>query len=466
MATYALPTNIILGNNAESVPKVVFPFRDALNKLTGGTGVNPVTDIGDPAAGIDVSPLSYQAGSQDLEDGLVDGALATPVGGYYFAYGSGNRATPQSNPFLFAQVFGMEIAEFFSWWYEGTVGIGAEVDAEMVLKSVPGPAWVPGTLNGLDSGMKLMEWQIAQQNNAGQRGLGGSIYDGNTGNQSTFPNALGKHDYANMIVFPICATAGESGGWFKEAVTLKKMTLGKWSDGSIIKIRLADEPKWIHLLAFPNVAAPDAIDSTTPLADVANGNYNCLEYNMPLGDSSTINGLFPNWPDVADSIIALGIKHYYIGTWQTPFRGRVLLVNRWWYNTLTIQEQQAITSAAYQCAMSNLAYMMQGQDAIIDRFQLLGGVVHESLPRDYLGVLREATDEIMETYNSPNKTPPPPGYTASSEDSPREYEAMMRHCRAFCRHNSVRWRSGNLDRRFRFGSRLDYVPNLQPDVKL
>lgn len=408
MATYQMETNLALGNEAESVPAIVDPLRDALNKMSGGAGA------GDPAATFDVAPLTNNGySSQVLVDHLVDGT-------YQFAFGSANRIPTGSDEMIFAHMFGMEIQEFISWWYHGTPGAGVAVNGAYGASE--------------DSGAGLIAKQISLQPTENRGGLAGT------------------HDYSNMVVFPICVTAGEAGGWYKEPVTLKKMLDGLWADGSAIKIRLADEPQLVHQLVFPNVATPAPVLSGSWLQDAINGVFNCGEYNMPLGDSSTTNGMFPNYPLGAGGIVDAGLKHYYVSSWGTPFRGRVLMINKTFWNGLTAQQRAWIEGACYQCHMANVSYMLQGQDAIIKNFQSFGAQIHESLPLDYLTALRQGADEVYDNLRT---------QAAYQGSTGNEYGEVLDHQRIHCRANQVRWRTATQDRNWRFASRLDYAPDLR-----
>jgi len=320
-----------------------------------------------------------------------------------FAYGSANRIQTMSNPLFFAHLFGMEIVEFCSWWYAGG-----------------GAAHLAGQIASL-----------------------------------TPP-------YNNFYTFPLNCGPGESGGWYKEAITMKKVLDGKWSDGSQIKLRLADECGPVHGLAFPNTVYGSGTPSVSFLIDLKNGLFNGGELFTPLGDASTVNGLFPNWPNVTGSIIDAGIKHFYLQTWQTPFRGRCLFVTKDWFdNILSGPEREMIKSAAAKCHMQNVAYLLQGQDTIIKQFQTLGGIIHERLPNDYLTALRAATDEIYRRN--------------VVADSTNMLGATLAHQRDFIRKNHVRWQAGNLDRAWRFKGRTSmgvigpnniggYESDLHPDT--
>ena len=366
MAAYVFETDLTLGNEAESVPALVDPFRVPLDVMSGSSiTLDPLTNVGD--------------GGSAMMARLFAGTIK-------FAYGSANRIPTESDEFIFAHLFGMEVQEFCSWWYSG--GGDAHIAA-----------------------------QIAT--------LGGGADD--------------------VVVYPINVSSGESGGWYKEAVTMKKMIDGKWSDGTDIKIRLADEAKVAHLKAFPAVQTPAPVLSGSWLQDAKNGVFNCGEYNSPLGDSSVANGMFPNYPSGVGGITEL-LKHYYIGSWQTPFRGRCLFVNKTFHDSLPASEQAMIKAAAYQCHMQNMSYQLQGQDAIIKQFQSFGAIIHEQLPNDYQMALRQAVDEI---------------YTEEFGGKGAQYAATRDHQRAFISANQVRWRSGGMDRRARFQSRLNYEADLQ-----
>lgn len=413
MPTYQCETNLALGQDGVSDPAVIDTFRDVLNKLTGGAGA------GDGAAGIDVDPLTNGGLSGNQ---LIDG-LTKAVPDFHFAYGSGNRVPGDGDEFMFAHLFGMDAAEFMSWWYVGSPGIGAELAA---LHAVP-------SLAGKDSGEALYAELIA-------------LY----GPNGVAPASVGS-DWRNVTVFPINVGPAESGGWYPEAVTLKKFQEGKWADGRQIKIRHVDETDDALIRAFPNIQSPSGTSGISFLQDAIDGVFNCGENQSPLGDIASVNGLFPNWPDVAGSIIEAGIKHYYVGSWQTPYSGYVLLVNKPWYDALGTQLKASVRAATVSAHMQNFSYQNCNQDAIIKRFQELGGVVHESLPSDVLRAVREGTDEI---------------YKEEFGGKGVNYAIPRDHQRSFIRKNAVRWRSANVDRRMRFESRPNYKAELQPDVKL
>jgi len=415
MPNYDFLTNL-LANAADNDPKLVDPFRDNLQLVSGN-------EIGQ--APILVDPLTYLGSSGSaLVDAIADTDGVPPGYGASakFGYGSGNRFPTAGNPFLFAHVFGLEVVEFCSWWYEGSPGLGAEIAALHGLG--------PGPYAGKDSGFAFMHQMMAD-------------YAPN-------PSAGGKN-WKNLVFHPINVAPGESGGWYKEALTLKKLQDGKYASGEQLKFRYADEPQLILKRAFPKVETPPPVLSGSWLQDAINHIFNGGEYSSPLGDASTSNGMFPNYPDGAGGIIEAGLKHYYIQTWATPFRGRFLFIQKDWLESLPTQQQAMIYLAATQCHMNNVAYQLQGQDAFIKRFQELGGTIHEKLPADVLAALRQATDEIYkEEYGGLGV----------------EYAAVRDHQRSFIRKNQVRWRSGNLNRRWRFNARIPYMADLQPNVKL
>lgn len=414
MPNYDFLTNL-LTNAADNDPKLVDPLRSNLLAVSQNEAGQ---------APFNVDPLTYLGSSSPaLVDAIADTDGVPPGFGASakFGYGSGNRFPTAGNPFLFAHVFGLEVAEFCSWWYEGSPGLGAEIAALHGL----GPAYT-----GLDSGFAFMHQMMVDF--------------------APNPSAGGKN-WKNLLFYPINVASGESGGWYKEALTLKKLQDGKYASGEQMKFRHADEPQLILKRAFPNVLTPPPVLAGSWLQDAFDGVFNGGEYSSPLGDASTGNGMFPNWPDVAGSIIEAGIKHYYIQTWQTPFRGRFLFIQKDWHDNLPLQQRKMIQLAATQCHMNNIAYQLQGQDAIIKRFQELGGTIHEKLPTDVLTALRQATDEIFkEEYGGLGV----------------EYAAPRDHQRSFIRKNQVRWRSGNLNRRWRFNARIPYMADLQPNVKL
>lgn len=400
MVAYQFETNIEIGNTGETSPAQIDPFRATLSALSQDD-----VSAGSP---IDVSALTNAGySSQVLVDHLVDGD-------YNFCYGSANRIPTEGDEFVFAHLFGLEPMEFVSWWYSGTPGIGALV----------GEA-------GADSGEAIIAAQIAAQPTENRGGL------------------AGDHDYSNMVVFPFMCVRGESSGWFREAITLQKLEAGYYSDETTkIKIRLADEAAPAHQRAFPNCETPGSIPGVSFLGACQSGDYTAGEFASPIVDSSTINGLFPSWPDVDGSIIAAGLTHYYMSTWQTPFRGRILMVNKTFYDGLSAAQRAMIRAAAMQAHLQNLANQDANQDAIIKQFQALGARVHRSLPTNVLLKLRQAVDEI---------------YAEEFGGKGAEYVQIRDHQRAFIRANRVGWESACLNRRWRYDGRLHYESDLQPN---
>jgi hypothetical protein len=324
-----------------------------------------------------------------------------------FAFGSANRLPTGSDEFLFAHIFGMEVQEFFSWYHAG-------------------------------GGAALIETQLA---------------------------ALGSPN-DDVMFFPIACRGPESGCWAKEQITLKKFNDGKWSDGTTVNMRLADEAKPAFKLAFPNCEIPGSTPTVSFLGDVFNKTFNAAEFNEPVGDAGTTNTLFPAWPLVDGSIVDAGLKHYYMGSWHTPYRGRSLYINRTWYLSRSTAEQAMIQAAAARCSMHQMADTLQGNDAIIKAWQDMGVRIYESMPTDVLMALRESVDEIYRQWSSDEESP-----LAAIVGSPTadelvqiaQYREMLAHQQAFIRANQVRWRAGTVDQRMRFHNRRDYAGDLQPN---
>lgn len=397
MPAYQFETNITVGNTGESSAKQMDPLRATLSALSANEG---------GAAPIDLDALTNNGySSQELVDHLVDGA-------YNFMYGSANRITSEGDELLFAHLFGLEAPEFASWFYEGTPGIGALVGSA-----------------GNDSGEQIVAAQIAAQPTENRGGVAGT------------------HDYSNMIFYPFMAVRGESSGWYREAIDIKKLEDGVYGDKvTPIKIRLADECPVAHDKAFPKCQTPGSIPGVSFLGAVQSGQYTAGEFSSPIVDSSVINGLFPNWPSGEGGVIEAGLKHYYMSTWQTPFRCRGLFINKSWHDALPAQQQAMIRHAAISAHMINMSAQNCNQDAIIKRFQELGATIHRSLPQDVLHKLRQATDEV---------------YVEWSASKGAEYAQMLAHQREFIKANRVGWESANLDRRGRFDGRTNYGANLQ-----
>ena len=404
MAAYPMETNLTIGNTGETSPAQLDPFRAVLSALS----------LDDPSAGspIDVDALTNSGyNNQELIDHLVDGTMN-------FVYASANRIPTEGDEFMWAHLFGLEPHELASWWYTGSPGLGALVGE-----------------GGADSGEAIYAAQIAAQPTEDRAG-----------------GVAGTHDYSNVIVFPMGCLRGESAGWFKEAVTMKKLRDGLYSDKTTkIKIRLADEAPKAWDIAFPNCETPGSIAGVSFLSAVQSGEYTAGEFASPIVDASQVNGLFPAYPSGAGGVIEAGMKHYYMGCWHTPTRGRCLYVRKDWFDGLSAAQQQMITSAAKDAHLQNMANQMANQDVIIEQFQALGAQVHRSLPTDVLLALREAVDAV---YTNDN------GLTGPGA---LEYAQIRDHQREFIKRNRISWESATVDRRARFNGRPNYDATLQPN---
>lgn len=272
----------------------------------------------------------------------------------------------------------------------------------------------------------------------------------------------------DLIQFPLVIRAAESGGWFPEAMTLKKMRDGKYSNGTQIKYRAFGTHADAMRLAFPAIETVETGAGFTDLGAIFADVFNSGEFNEPWGDASPTNpalGLFPNWPNLGGSIVdALGGKaHFYMGSYHTPFRHRCLLVNKTWFNgegpdaPANDAERNMIRAAVRYCAMRNVAQSQVGGDAIVNRWQDADPqnspvVIHRAMPRDILDRMRTALSDAQENIAS--------GVLSGGYPDER-YAIMLDSQRTFMKENAVRW--GALpDRTYRV-ARTDYETDLKPD---
>jgi len=240
------------------------------------------------------------------------------------------------------------------------------------------------------------------------------------------------------VAFPTCLVLSD-GGWFKEALTLKKMLQGKYSDGSQMSFRWFGESEQASDLAFPNIVTPSPVATVSPLPDIINGVYNGVKFNSPEGDASPLApsvGLFPNWPSVAGSVIDYGLKHFYYRPWFSGYVLRVVAVNKVFYDGLTAQQQYWITTAARACCAQSIADQINTQDRYVKTFQEMGAVIHESLPTDVLERLRAATADVHAAN--------------AAADTTGVYAQILSHMRNHMKDNQVRWRDTHADRKWRF----------------
>lgn len=255
-----------------------------------------------------------------------------------------------------------------------------------------------------------------------------------------------------IIQMPLVIRAAESGGWFREALTLKKMLEGRYSDGLQMRFRAFGTHQAAMNMIFPNIVTPAVVVGSTELADIFTGNFNGGEFSEPWGEAAPSDpsvGLFPNWPSAGGSIIdALGVQrpHYYIGSYHTPFRHRCLLVNQAWFNGLPTAQQDAVRAAARACALENLVHSYQGNDAIIQSWQNIGVVIHRTLPRDVLDRFRTGLSDAQETITMTDAN----------------YAIMLASQRDFMKQNAIRW--GSLPDRMWRVARTDYETVLKPDA--
>jgi TRAP-type mannitol/chloroaromatic compound transport system substrate-binding protein len=333
------------------------------------------------------------AGTVDLTAGLVAPPTSTAfarckAGTNNFSYGYGPESALPGSILLYTHAMGMECPEWISWYFKG--GGDAQVDT-----------------------------------------------------------LLTTADATNPYFLPVLTRGAEGGGWFKEAVSLKKFLDGEWSDGTTISLRQYGEGKTAMNSAFPNISTPLATTGVSMLGDVEAGVWNGGEYNEPYGDASTTNGLFPYWPAVTGSIIDLGLTHYYMASWHSPARVRNVWINRTYWAGLSADNKNRIKYAAMASCLENMSIGYQGQDAIVGTFQSLGATIHRYMPPGVAVRLRDACTVAQDTL--------------AAADGTGAYSALLAHQRAFIQANHVRWSAGNEDRRMRF-DRTSYSSTLEPDV--
>lgn len=253
----------------------------------------------------------------------------------------------------------------------------------------------------------------------------------------------------DYVLIPVDLQHSETGGWFQESMTLKKLHDGKYANGNDIKLRLYAESAAAMVRAFPNVSTPAATPGVSFLQDVFNGVFTGGESNSIRGDASQINGLFPNFPSGAGSIIAAGCPHFYMAAPWTPGRIRWCVINKPFYDGLTAQQKAQLNAAGEAAALRNLAYSFHGQDALAKTMQGQGAIVHEQFPTDVLRALRDGLNQIHD----------------ENAAGDAEYQQVLDSVRAYARDNQVRWRANVVDELLRFADRPLYQPELAVDRK-
>jgi TRAP-type mannitol/chloroaromatic compound transport system substrate-binding protein len=355
----ALETNLALGQAGNSSAGEVDAFRASLLSISGGS--------------IDVTAMVEDAAAfTRVKAGTINYAFGSPTGAY-----PGN-----ADHLIFTHEFGMEMAEFHAWWFEG----GGEPLFNGILAS---------------EGVKL---------------------------------------------YPLALRASESGGWFKEALTLEKLEAGVYDSGLQMRFRAFGTHQGAWNRAFPLVVTPGVVAGSTEIEDILNGNFNGGEFSEPKGDASTVAGLWPNFPDKEGSPVDAGLIHYYVGSYHTPFRMRALLINTGYLAGLTASERDMIDAAALVGMTRNMADSMQGGDAIIKTWQGHNVVVHRELPPDIQSRFRKALEDEQDAR--------------ALADA--DYATILTSQRDFCKANGVRW-STLPDRRQRF-ARTAYDSTLKADA--
>lgn len=373
----------------------------ALNHIGNTTNevIRPFTDKLRALSGstLDVDDLTNPpAGVNDARDRLL---LGSSGGGVDYAFGSATSLGLPGDRLLFNHFFGLETHEYLAWWLHGNKN------------AIVNPT---GT-----SGEELTAAQLATAGIA-------------------------------LVAYPLGLQAGESAGWFKEAITHKKFKAGKWDDGSIIAIRLPGDARDSLLNAYPNITAPSATQFVSFLGDVLNGKYNAGEFQDAVGDSSQTNGLFPAYPLVDGSILdgQTALRHYYMGSWHTPSRIRQLWVNKPYFDGLTAQQKAWISEAANSAMANVYAESLQGRDNRLEVFQSLDAHIHESMPEEVLENIRLGSQQEMDKN--------------AAADGTGQYTATLEDQRRFCRENQISWRAIGVDRTMRF-ARDEYQSVFQPN---
>ena len=250
--------------------------------------------------------------------------------------------------------------------------------------------------------------------------------------------------------------AGESGGWFKEAITLKMLQEGVYSDGSPIRMRFFGLAGAIMTRAFPNITTPPGTVAVTPLNDFKSGNFNALEFGAPTDDVSPnlpSAGLFPNWPARDGSIIEAGARHYYVGGWWQPLIPQELWVNKTYFDALSADDQNRIALSAKGAALEGLQRSYGKNepaaltsDEYIKQWQDWGVQIHQEWPEDVLEELRAATVEVINDQIAGD----------GGGTYVQIYDSMRLHAKA----NARRWARTSTDRTNRFNRWAGWAPDV------
>lgn len=234
-----------------------------------------------------------------------------------------------------------------------------------------------------------------------------------------------------MQPFLVGLRTAEAGGWWKEAISLKMLEEGKYSDGTQIRLRLFGTGAAVMNKAFENVDTPAATPAVSPLDDFKAGHFNALEYGDPELDEG---GLFPNYPAVVDSVIAAGASNYYLSAWWQPATTFEFWVNATKWAALTADQQAAVEVCCRASLLSQMTLSMNIGDRV-KVFQDLGVTVHREWPHDVLTKLRTAAAEVIDENADSDHA----SYSA-------EYEAWLNSIKTFVKANQIRWNESNPSR--------------------
>jgi TRAP-type mannitol/chloroaromatic compound transport system substrate-binding protein len=237
---------------------------------------------------------------------------------------------------------------------------------------------------------------------------------------------LAREIYASRGVVPIPfrVTVAEGGGWFLNELSMSYLTSGD------VRMRFFGFGGEVLRRAFPDVETPPSTAGVSLLEDFKSGNFNALEFSLPILDKQQ----FFDIPGPGNTIKDAGASHYYIGSWWQPYTYSEVWINKDFYDGLKQDVRDKIDLVSRAHVLRSLAETNEGQGAAVKYFADQGVTVHFAWPNEIREELRNATIQLI---NERSNTDP-------------EWMAVVESMKAFVRNEQTRWSEANEERGDRF----------------
>lgn len=232
-----------------------------------------------------------------------------------------------------------------------------------------------------------------------------------------------KNDGDGVVVVPVIASTGQSGGMFIGEINKERFETG-------FKMRSFGLGQTVLRKTYPNMEFIAAVPGSTAVSDVLDGFADDLqgaEFTNPQIDQKSF--LIDPDPNVQE----MGVTHYYITAWQTPVTLHYLLINKKLFDRFNKKKQNSIKTAALASTQESYSRLLKRQGEALKEIEDMGIIISE-FPEDVLSDLLAPSEQVLNETASANA----------------RFDEVLDSIKEYVRKQRAWLNDGRIDRDFRF----------------